>query len=254
VVAADASAPGRVAIESAIRLAQQLEAELEGLFVEDIDLKRLSELPVAREIRFGAGFGGPVARDASSVAEDLRAEAMRLQRAFEEGASRARVKATFRVTEGRIEHTIVQPGGEADLLVIGVTRRRGWSDFAGAPAAAGVAKRPLVLSDGSEGAERALDLAARLAADEDAALTVVIRAATEADALKLRRRAAQHIAEHGHGARFRQAAEPSLGDLCHAASTLGASALVISSEDPLLEGEGFRRLTDEVACPVVVVR
>jgi nucleotide-binding universal stress UspA family protein len=251
VVAADASQPGRIALESAIRLAQRLQAELEGLFVEDSDLKRLSELPVAREIRFGAGgFGRP----ASSVAEDLRNESMRLRHRFEEQASRARIKATFRVAEGRIEHSIVQLGGEADLLVVGLARRRAWSLFGVSEGQAEFANRPLVLYDGTDGAERALDLAARLAADDEAALAVVVRAGNEADALRLRRRAAQRLAEHGQGARFRQAAAPTLAALSQAVAALGASVLVISSEDALLEGEGFRRLTDEMTCPVVVVR
>ena len=251
VVAADASQPGRVALESAIHLAQRLEAELEGLFVEDLDLKRLSELPVAREIRFGAGGYG---RPAASVAEDLRAEALRLRRMFEERASRAHVKATFRVASGRIEHSIVQTGGAADLLVMGLARRRALSLFGVGEGRAAFANRPLALYDGSEGAGRALDLAARLAADDDGALTVVVRAANEGDALRLRRRAAQRIAEHGHGARFRQSAMPTLADLSQAIAALGGSALVISSEDALLEGEGFHRLTDEIPCPVVIVR
>jgi nucleotide-binding universal stress UspA family protein len=251
VVAADASQPGRAAFECAVRFAQRLEAELEGRFIEDSDLKRMSELPVAREIRFGAGgFGRP----ASSLAEDLRAEAMRLRRLFEDSASRAHIKATFRVAEGRVETSMVQAGGEADLLVVGPTRRRALSPFAAPESRAELVNRPLVVYDGSEGAERALDLAARLAADDEAALTVVVRAANEGDALRLRRRAAQHIAEYGHGARFRQATSPTLGELSQAVLALGASALVISSEDALLAGEGLRRLTETMSCPVVVVR
>ena len=106
VVAADTSAPGRAALDAAVRLAQRLEAELEGLYLEDVNLKRLAELPIAREFQFGG-----VARAAAGVADDLRAEALRLRRAFEEAAARARVQASFRVAEGVIEHTIVAEAG-----------------------------------------------------------------------------------------------------------------------------------------------
>jgi nucleotide-binding universal stress UspA family protein len=253
VVAADASAPGRSALDAAIRLAQRLEAELEGLYMEDINLKRLAELPVAREFRFG-GAASPFARDAAAVAEDLRTEAMRLRRAFEEAASRARVPASFRVAEGRIEHAIVAESGEADLLVVGFERRSLFPLPRLAPTPAAVAIRPLALYDGTEGAGRALELAARLSDDEPGSLTVVIRAANETEALRLRRKAAQTLAGHEQVARFRSAGAPSLTDLCRAVSANGATALVIASDDVLLEGEGFARMLEDVLCPVLVVR
>jgi len=254
VVAADSSAPGRAAVEAAVRLAARLEAELEGLFVEDVNLKRLSALPVAREIRFGGGFAGSFARDAGAVADDLRAEALRLRHDLEGAAQRARVKTTFRIAEGRIEHAMVEAGGDADLLIIGVTRSRALTAMRPGAGPVSLPNRPLVLYDGSPTADRALDLAARLADDEPAALTVVIRAATDSEALRLRRRAAQRLAANDQGARFRPAASPSLVDLCRAVTAFGASVLVIATDDPLLQGEGFRQLLDDIVCPVLVVR
>lgn len=250
VVAADASAPGRAALDAAVRLAQRLEAELEGLYLEDVNLKRLAALPIAREFQFGG-----VARSAAAVADDLRAEAMRLRRAFEEAAARARVQAHFRVAEGRIEQVFVTEAGEADILVIGRGRATGLAaPRTAATTAAIMASRPLVLYGGSVGASRALDLAARLADDEPGALTVVVRAASEAEALKLRTKAAQMLAGHEQVARFRAAAEPSLTELCRAVTANGATALVIAADDALLAGEGFRRMLDDVLCPVLVVR
>jgi nucleotide-binding universal stress UspA family protein len=250
VVAADASAHGRAALDAAIRLAQRLQAEVEGLYLEDVNLKRLAALPIAREFQFAGG-----ARSAAAVADDLRAEALRLRRAFEEATARARVQARFRVTEGRIEQVFVTEASAADILVIGRERTTGFAAPRRAAAtAAAMASRPLVLYDGSDGASRALDLAARLADDEPNALTVVVRAATEAEALKLRRKAAQLLAGHEQVARFRVAAEPSLADLCRAVTANGATALVMAGDDGLLAGEGFRRMLDDVLCPVLVVR
>jgi nucleotide-binding universal stress UspA family protein len=250
VVAADASAPGRVALDAAIRLAQRLQAEIEGLYLEDVNLKRLAALPIAREFQFGGGV-----RSAAAVADDLRAEAMRLRRAFEEAATRARVSARFRVTEGRLEHVFVTEASEADILVIGRTRTSGFSaPRAAAATAAVMVSRPLVLYDGSDGAARALDLAARLADDEPGALTVVIRATDDEEALKLRREAAELLAGHEQMARFRAASEPSLSDLCRTVTANGATVLVIAGDDSLLAGEGFRRMLDDVLCPVLVVR
>ncbi|MGB7837261.1 MAG: universal stress protein, partial [Terrimicrobiaceae bacterium] len=51
-VALDASAHSRAALEAACELALGLDAELSGLFVEDINLLRLAQLPFASEISY----------------------------------------------------------------------------------------------------------------------------------------------------------------------------------------------------------
>ena len=53
-VALDASAANRTALQTAALLASELQAELQALFVEDINLLRLAELPFAREVVFGS--------------------------------------------------------------------------------------------------------------------------------------------------------------------------------------------------------
>ena len=54
-VGLDASPRSLSALEVACDLAARFRAELEGLFVEDIDLLRACELPFTREIRFFSG-------------------------------------------------------------------------------------------------------------------------------------------------------------------------------------------------------
>ena len=56
-VALDASPQSEAALRAAAELAALLEAELEGLFVEDINLLHLCGLPFGREIRLVYGFG-----------------------------------------------------------------------------------------------------------------------------------------------------------------------------------------------------
>ncbi len=268
VVATDASTHGRAALEAAVRLAALLEAELEGLFVEDVNLKRLAGLPVGREIRFG--FGG-VGRDTAAIVDDLRAEAAAIRRALEAAAFAAHVKATFRIAEGRVAAEVVAAGSGADLLVIGRSGRPiGPGISLGRTALAAImgstrsvlvlrpgveiTRRALVLYDGSPGADKALDMAAGLASDDAASLTLIVRAENDAEAAKLRQRAAQRLSAHGQAARFRPIAHPSLAGLCRSAGAMGASVLVISADDPLLAGDGRRRLLEDVACPVLLVR
>jgi len=268
VVAADSSIDGRAALEAAVRLAARLEAEIEGLFVEDVNLKRLSELPVAREIRFGGTFQ---AHGTGGVLADMRAEAEQTRQALEALATRAQIKVTFRVAEGRVETEVVAAASGADLLILGLTGRRVLqTGRPGTTALAAVMRstrsvlvlrpgvditeRALALYDGSPGADMALDLAARIAADDGGMLTVVLRAENEAEAQKLRRRAGETLTEYGVNGRYRVAPAPTLNDLCRAVTMAGASVLVISAADPLLAGEGSRRLLEDVACPVLLVR
>ena len=56
IVALDASAHSQAAMDAAASIAELLEAELIGVFVEDINLVRVAQLPFVREVQF------PVAR------------------------------------------------------------------------------------------------------------------------------------------------------------------------------------------------
>ena len=53
-VVLDASPFGLEALEAAAGLAARLRAELQGLFVEDVDLLRLAGLPFARELAYSS--------------------------------------------------------------------------------------------------------------------------------------------------------------------------------------------------------
>ena len=61
-VALDASTHSLAALETAAGLAARLEAELVGLFVEDINLLRAAELPFARETSFYSSSLRPLER------------------------------------------------------------------------------------------------------------------------------------------------------------------------------------------------
>ena len=66
--------------EQVARLAQELEAELQGLFIEDVELLRFASLPFAREI----GIASAQARsmDVASLERQLRAQARALEQAL----------------------------------------------------------------------------------------------------------------------------------------------------------------------------
>lgn len=64
-VALDTSPSSQAALEAAVALAERLNAEVCGLFVEDVDLLRVAESPYAREILYPSAEEGRLTRGGS---------------------------------------------------------------------------------------------------------------------------------------------------------------------------------------------
>ncbi len=121
-VALDASRSSLVAAEAAAELAARHEAELRGIFVEDTDLIRLSEAPLAREVDLLTGSLRPLQSD--DLIRQFQAQANRARRALEQIAHHAGVECTFRVSRGGVAREILAEAAQADLVTLGCL---GWS-------------------------------------------------------------------------------------------------------------------------------
>jgi nucleotide-binding universal stress UspA family protein len=269
VVAVDSSPHARAALNAAAALAARMHAELEGLFVEDIDLHNLAALPFGREINMTTGEARPF--DAKALADQMTQEVARMRRAVEEAATRVHVRHSFRVTRGRIAAEIVAAAGGADLLILGAAGlgltqrfrpgRVALEAAAGAPrsvlllrSGAAIRGRPLVAYDGSPSSEKALDAAARLADATDARVRVLIAEADGNKAEALRARAGDRLRGMNVQAVFSDTFELTLDTMCGTVQTTDADILVIAADNPHLQGEGSQRLLERVTCPVLLVR
>jgi len=269
VVALDSSAHASAALEAAAALAERLEAELEGLFVEDIDLLNLAALPFGDEFTLTTGARRRL--DTKALEDQLRQEAARARRALDEAARRSRVRATFRVTRGRVPAEVMAAAEGADLLIlgaashaIGVRFRPGRVALAAAASAprsvlllrsgARFTGKPLVPYDGSPGAEKALATAAALARLNGGRVSVLITEPDPRKAAALRERASQLLGAAGVQAVVREELEPTLETMCRLIARTDSDVLVMSADDPKLAGEGSLRLLERVACPVLLVR
>ncbi len=94
-VALDVSTHSLAALEAAVELAGRVEAEIEGLFVEDINLMRLAELPIALQLSLPTGLQRRI--DAAVIEQEMRALAAEARNALETAAERTRVRWSFRV-------------------------------------------------------------------------------------------------------------------------------------------------------------
>jgi nucleotide-binding universal stress UspA family protein len=184
-VALDASPDSLAAVEASAALAAALEAELIGLYVEDVNVLRLVGRATATEIDFLSGRPRPLGR--RDLERQLRGQASRARRTLEKAARSLSVRWSFRTTRGRVPAEL--RSAEADLITLGVRGHgpgrgpgstvRELLEVAGAPVL--VTRRGVriggtvhVLHDGGATGERAVEIAARVARGGAGALTVLM--------------------------------------------------------------------------------
>lgn len=208
-VALDASTHSHTALAAAVTLAVRFGAEIEGIFVEDLNLLRLVELPFVREIRFGQKGAGLL--EGEPLHRWLRARATLLRHELDEVASQHKVLSTFRVARGLVAAELLTAAREADLLALGrighsvASRARLGSTARAAvsqAASAVLLVQPevqagpvLVLFDGSAAAMRALELARQLGSDTGE-LRVLIWGPDEQSAFDRRQLAAHLLSQN----------------------------------------------------------
>lgn len=88
----------RTEFDELARFAAQMQAELLGLFIEDEDLLRFADLPMAREIGFPSGLTRGV--DRSSIERAFRLKADALKRQCAQASLTRSVSWSFRVGRG----------------------------------------------------------------------------------------------------------------------------------------------------------
>jgi nucleotide-binding universal stress UspA family protein len=267
-VALDASRHSLAALAAATHLAAVMEAELEGLFVEDINLLRLADLPFACEVRHTASLE---ALDSPKMERALKAQAEQARQALAAAAGRARVRWSFRVARGHVAQEVLAAASQADLVSLG-KQGRSKSPGArlgstairvasGAPGAlllvehgVPVAPSVLVIYDGSEGAQHALDAAARLAKASGTHLTALLLPDAPGEAKRLEQEAAHQSESWGVHLRFHTLHQADVHSLLRAIQSERGGLVVLGSGSAVLAQETIQKLLDRIENPVLLVR
>ena len=230
-MACDATTALPGALHLGLELAERLGAELEGLFLEDLDLLHSAELSCVRQVSLATaveeGFDRP------STERELRALATRARGLLVESARGRDVAWTFEVVRSRLPRLVEEA---ADLVLLQGRGRRS-APRAGQPWV------PLLVVESGLAQPRALELVALLA---QAAGTLDLLAVMPAGRAYEQLLAAVRAAV---GPQVRLAArrlepderEPVLRALQRRLVVLGASS-------------DWRRIAGVTACPIVVVR
>ncbi len=268
-VALDASAYSLAALKAAVTLAAELEAEVVGLFVEDVNLLNMAGLPFTREIQLTS------ARDShltpQRMALSLRLRAARAQAAFQTAVAQAALQGSFSVIRGEVAQALLEAAAEADLLILGrvsqpLSRQRRLGSTAHTAAIhaphsvmlmpceqllEGKPDHIAVVYDGSELSAAALQTAANLTA----AVTTVIIVAQSAEATERLQTQAQRLFERQDTAvSFHISNTLTVDDLIQIIDMSGCDFLVLGGQPELLSADNTQQLLEQTDCTLMIVR
>lgn len=247
-VTLDAFDHSLAALEQALRLARHMGAQLEGIFVEDLDLLQLAELPFLHEVR--SASRSVEAMSPARMEQEMRVLARRAERLLGEQAARHNVAWTFRIWRGSIDSELLAAAMEVDVLALtrlGAALAR--------PAAARAGRSAVsVLFAGTESSARALDTAADMAAEQQASLNVLLPAGSEVMTAELERLAAGRLGDQADRARFIPMPDASLTSLVEALADSDSAVLILERGHALLQSPSLRQCLNTLDCPLLVVR
>lgn len=109
-------APGHT-LRLAVELAQLLNLELLGMFLEDTSLQNLANIPFAREFRPLGGGWHPI--DISELSRDLDLSARSAEKTFAEAAQSLSTRWRFEVARGPMAATLAAVSQTSDIVMIG---------------------------------------------------------------------------------------------------------------------------------------
>lgn len=264
-VAVDASPHSMAALRAAVELAERFDAELTGVFVEDINLLRLAELPIARQVRV---YSSAQTLDPQHMEQELRAHAKRARQALDQIARPSNLRTSFLVRRGVVSAELMQAALEADLVILG---KAGWSRrrrmgsttrflVAQSPSSTLILQQGTslgivlgVLFDGSEISRKALFTAVRWMKGTNGFLTVVILADEIEGARFQQTQVSKWLRKRGMTASFRWLVGGAGQMLVSLLKSVNFGGLVLPVGMEALPIPAVNELLDEMNIPVLLV-
>lgn len=255
-------------LQAATSLAIRLDAELNTLFVEDINLLRLAELPVAREVVYGAATGRKL--NINDLERSLNTQTIRLRKLVETVAQQNQIKITFDVMRGDIAREVCSASKNVDLLVVGKnTQTLRQSLKIGNITKAilssvncnllllqhgAIIERPVaVFYTGSDASQKALQLAIQLVQQDHKNLIVVYSAGTDTQCKELFQKVNVSTEPFGIEARHVQLKSDTASAMLDVISVTGARILLFDSSKPVFTSEQVQVLVEQSNTPIIFI-
>lgn len=261
-VVLDASMQSHQALLEAAELAASMQAELEGVFVEDINLIHLAELPFTREIRPASMTLDTF--DPGRMKRELRSLARQEQYKLESIARDRGIAHSFRIRRGSVRTEVMATVTEVDVLTLcrsgpQVTEKLQQHKTTSVdrlthfPA---LQARPVVsvIFGGADNETRALASAAQLAERLDLDICVLLAGGCETDRETQRHEADKLLTKQNQRFKYIRVAGDTVSDLLNAMGPLKNRALVVSSNNSLVSNGKLWQYLEQASCPLFIVR
>lgn len=268
-VALDASSSCVEGLKTAADIAARLNAELAGLFVEDIDLLRAVEFPFARE----CGYLGPGVRrvEPHQLEGQLRAQAERMRKILETVATERQLAWNFRIIRGSVAKELLSAGTDVDLIIMGrsgrsllgprrigstvrevIARRSGLTLILQQKTAK--PDHPMVVYDGTASAGKALDAIGVFVVDETAELCVFLMADTREKAQNFKKEVSDILVASRFRVKFRLLISSRPSVIAHFVRLESTGLLLLPGDVWNTKEDGLIELVKAVEGPVLVVK
>lgn len=268
-VALDASAVNRSILQAATTLATNLNATLNALFIEDINLFRLAELPFAREIVYGATTGRGM--NLADMERSVHTQANRLRKLVETMAQQSQINIVFDVQRGDIASVICNASKQADLLIIGKnTQLLKQSVKIGTVAQTilssaqcnlmvlqhgALIERPVVvIYDGSVTSQDAVSLASRLARQDHNALIVLFPATDDDHYQQLYQQLTEKLSDTTLQLHPVRLANNTATQVLQAIKQFHGRILLLKTGDSFLSIDQTQELIKQADFPIILLR
>lgn len=264
----DAATSNTESLNTLAEMAANLQASLDLLFVEDVELEQVAGLPFARQVNLRTGAVAPLA--SNELEAETRAAEARLRRWLATAATKRQIRWSIRTIRGQISDALPTTPEPADLLVL--RHRSGWErPRATIPEPDSVARQAghsVLLLDhrgppprgvavlyrpGREG-RSAVNLAARLAAAHRRPLDVLVPPTETIDSARDRILAALSPDAATPAPRLRFSRLAAEDDISHIAAQGGDRLLVLGADDPILRQAGAWDQLRRAARSLLLVR
>ncbi|MEJ2692410.1 MAG: hypothetical protein P8166_04945 [Candidatus Thiodiazotropha sp.] len=236
------------------RIASQLQAELEAVFVEDAALYRLTGLPFLRELKRDSFTEQRL--DGDRLLKEWRATAKLAREALESSATRAGLSWSFRVWRGEFDKDLQDLALESPMLLLGrlCTPATNRYPAAHVPGPARIAALKLgVILDSGETAERLLEAIGELSRKPEIQLILFLLPDGEPATGSPMEQRLGEIDPQRHNILLRLS-DKSPATLLTGLKAAACDLLMISESSELLQGDNMKQRLKGLPYPVVVVR
>ncbi|NBD35841.1 MAG: universal stress protein [Chloroflexi bacterium] len=268
-VAVDASPNSLAALQTAGDLARRFDAELLGLFVEDMNLLRLAGLPFVQEV--GVFSARRRHLDATDIERQIRVQAHRAEQSFTTFVQRIEIRGEFRVARGPVPTEVVSAASDVDLVILGKSGlAQPQGSRLGSTVRALIEETPgmtmilqngaalgfplVVVYDETPLAEKTLNVAVKLVEKEESGFLTLLIAAEDKEACDNLQAKAQDItSDLPLIVRYRQLSKSTAAKVAHRIQMEERGALILPGNRALLADEAVLSLLAKIEVPVLIV-